>query len=235
VTSGRDIQWQDESPDLPEARPLDWEAFRRSRSLPDDPPDGPVGVFMTHEAMAAARRHGRLSPDLEVGGILYGRVYRNAAFTAVDVVAALPAHDTDGTAVHLTFTSEAWDSVFARRAELEDDLEIVGWYHTHPGLGVFLSGTDLRTHAAFFPQAWHVALVIDPLRNDAGAFLAGGTPADVGLYKLREPVLPRSEIAAKAPRTGRAPELRTWLTGALGIGAIGVLLLALTARLERRA
>jgi 26S proteasome regulatory subunit N11 len=43
-------------------------------------------------------------------------------------------------------------------------LTIVGWYHSHPGLGVFLSGTDISTQKIYqklYPKA--VALVIDPL------------------------------------------------------------------------
>jgi len=45
------------------------------------------------------------------------------------------------------------------------DEYIVGWWHTHPGYGVFLSGTDKGTQRIYqqlFPQA--VAMVIDPSR-----------------------------------------------------------------------
>lgn len=97
----RDIVWRDEPPERADAIRLDWEAFWRTRSLPATPPDGDVGVFMSREALEGARNHGRSSLGAEVGGILFGRVYRNRALTAVDVVAAVPALDADGTPVHL--------------------------------------------------------------------------------------------------------------------------------------
>ncbi len=61
------------------------------------------------------------------------------------------------------------ESVMALVAEvlLENlpDLYIVGWYHSHPGLNVFMSPIDIetqRTYQAMFPKA--IALVIDPVQ-----------------------------------------------------------------------
>lgn len=42
---------------------------------------------------------------------------------------------------------------------------IVGWYHSHPGHGVFLSEIDLITQRTFFNESYHVALVVDPLKR----------------------------------------------------------------------
>jgi len=42
--------------------------------------------------------------------------------------------------------------------------KVIGWYHSHPGLGVFLSGTDVATQR--FQQTYsdpYLAIVIDPL------------------------------------------------------------------------
>jgi proteasome lid subunit RPN8/RPN11 len=46
----------------------------------------------------------------------------------------------------------------------------VGWYHTHPGFGIFLSNMDLFIHRNFFPQKWHIALVLDPVNKKSGYF-----------------------------------------------------------------
>jgi proteasome lid subunit RPN8/RPN11 len=40
---------------------------------------------------------------------------------------------------------------------------VVGWYHSHPDLGVFFSGTDRRTQRAFFNQPHCIGLVVDPI------------------------------------------------------------------------
>ena len=47
---------------------------------------------------------------------------------------------------------------------------LLGWQHTHPGLGVFLSEQDLFIHRNFFAEAWQIALVVDPRRQDFAFF-----------------------------------------------------------------
>lgn len=200
-----EIRWQDfeVGDELPCAS---WDEFRRDRDVTGDPPDAPIALFVAREALEAARAHGRSSPEAEVGGILYGRAHRlagaNGDRTIVDVVAAIAAHRADGTPAHLVFTQEAWEHVFAERARLGADLEIVGWYHTHPGLGVFLSGTDLRTQAAFFGRPWQVAMVLDPDSGLEGTFLGpGGEPTrfvDYGPARAQRPPAPRARSTAAA-------------------------------------
>jgi len=47
---------------------------------------------------------------------------------------------------------------------------VVGWYHSHPGHGCFLSSTDIGTQRSMFSKAYHSAIVIDPLRREIEAF-----------------------------------------------------------------
>lgn len=47
------------------------------------------------------------------------------------------------------------------------DLQIVGWYHSHPGHGIFLSSYDQFIHENFFSAPGMVALVVDPRDDDA--------------------------------------------------------------------
>ena len=44
-----------------------------------------------------------------------------------------------------------------------EDLRIVGWWHSHPNFGCFLSTTDVETQSFFFPESYQVALVVDPI------------------------------------------------------------------------
>jgi proteasome lid subunit RPN8/RPN11 len=55
---------------------------------------------------------------------------------------------------------------------------VVGWFHSHPDIGAFFSGTDRRTQAAFFAQAFSVGWVIDPVRGEEAWFL-GADARDV--------------------------------------------------------
>ena len=47
---------------------------------------------------------------------------------------------------------------------------IVGWYHSHPGFGIFLSEHDRFIHRHFFGEPGQIALVIDPLAHVEGLF-----------------------------------------------------------------
>jgi len=49
------------------------------------------------------------------------------------------------------------------------DGRIVGWYHSHPGYGVFMSETDLATHGKLLQfSPFVIALVVDPEINEFG-------------------------------------------------------------------
>ncbi|NVM35311.1 MAG: Mov34/MPN/PAD-1 family protein [Candidatus Lokiarchaeota archaeon] len=51
-----------------------------------------------------------------------------------------------------------------------DNLRIVGWWHSHPGFGCFLSTTDLKTQKYFFPESYQVTLVVDPHKDELDFF-----------------------------------------------------------------
>jgi len=49
------------------------------------------------------------------------------------------------------------------------DGRIVGWYHSHPGYGIFMSETDLNTHGKLLQfSPFVIALVVDPEINQFG-------------------------------------------------------------------
>lgn len=55
---------------------------------------------------------------------------------------------------------------FVNAAKKFERLFVVGWAHSHPGIGVFMSDTDVETQKDFqsmFPDA--VALVLDPFQR----------------------------------------------------------------------
>ncbi len=43
---------------------------------------------------------------------------------------------------------------------------IVGWIHCHPGYGCFMSAADENAQRAFFPEKFHVAVVVDPVNRE---------------------------------------------------------------------
>ncbi|MFX1308969.1 MAG: hypothetical protein ACFE8C_04665 [Promethearchaeota archaeon] len=53
-----------------------------------------------------------------------------------------------------------------KKKKMNYNLRIVGWWHSHPNFGCFLSQVDLHTQEYFFPESYQVALVIDPVRDE---------------------------------------------------------------------
>jgi len=47
----------------------------------------------------------------------------------------------------------------------KESLLRLGWFHSHPDFGCFLSSTDLATQREIFSESYHVALVVDPIRD----------------------------------------------------------------------
>ncbi len=46
---------------------------------------------------------------------------------------------------------------------------VVGWYHSHPGFGCWLSGVDVNTHASFEKlDPRNIAVVVDPIQSVKG-------------------------------------------------------------------
>jgi len=57
-----------------------------------------------------------------------------------------------------------------KRKKNNEELRIVGWWHSHPGFGCFLSSADLHTQEFFFPESYQVALVVDPIKDELKFF-----------------------------------------------------------------
>jgi proteasome lid subunit RPN8/RPN11 len=106
--------------------------------------------------------------DHEVGGVLVGTLGEKALPTVTGSIAALEAR---GERASVTFTHDAWSTV---HSTLESDFpgqQIVGWYHSHPGFGIFLSRHDLFIHENFFSDPRQVAYVVDPHAGIEGVFV----------------------------------------------------------------
>jgi proteasome lid subunit RPN8/RPN11 len=114
-------------------------------------------------------------------GILTGRPYTKSSSgqLLVCVDAAISVDDIHATNIRVAIQKSAWKDVWTR-FPLDAEGRIVGWYHSHPGHGVFLSATDRATQSLWFAQEWKVAIVVDPVRGEYQAFTgASGTPTPV--------------------------------------------------------
>lgn len=144
------------------------------------------------ELLEKIDQHAQSSMEAEIGGILIGRIVDGRT----TVSEAMPALKAVGHRANVTFTHEVWEDVLKLVDEEFPDDRIIGWYHSHPGFGIFLSDYDKFIHQNFFSDESAVALVVDPHTREQGWF--GWVDGSVEL-------LEKSETASKTrPKT--APE-----------------------------
>nr|CAG4648681.1 EOG090X078Z [Polyphemus pediculus] len=108
--------------------------------------------------------HARSGGTLEVMGLLLGKVDGNT-MVVMDAF-ALPV---EGTETMVNAQSQAYEymSAYIESAKLVNRLEnAIGWYHSHPGYGCWLSGIDVSTQMLNqnFQEPF-VAIVVDPVRT----------------------------------------------------------------------
>jgi proteasome lid subunit RPN8/RPN11 len=132
----------------------------------------PYRVHITREAYDTVWNHAREAPpDCEVGGMLVGEVYRDKRGPYLDIQAAIVAEHTKNEDTQLTFTQESWIQVNKIKDSQYPELSIVGWYHTHPRFGIFLSDRDSFIQSTSFSQPWAIAMVVDPVQDLEGFFI----------------------------------------------------------------
>jgi proteasome lid subunit RPN8/RPN11 len=170
---------------------------------PDDLP-----IFLDLAPADFIERHALSDTSVELGGILLGReaidTVTGEAF--VHVTQALPARHFENTQASFTYTHESWAEITREREEKYPDLDIVGWYHTHPGFGIFLSGHDLFIHHHFFNQPLQIAYVVDPIQQTRGFFhWKDGQMGAVGGFLLTSPRAHRPELARFVHELERYP------------------------------
>ena len=151
-------------------------------------------------------RHGGSSSDIEVCGVLVGNVYHDEVGPFLYVEAGIRGEHAGNQAAQVTFTAETWSYIHAEMEKHDATQRILGWYHTHPGFGIFLSAMDLFIEEHFFNLPWQVALVYDPHNGEEGVFVwqAGKAVRDVILVEEDALSRKQQEVAAVAGRLDAA-------------------------------
>jgi proteasome lid subunit RPN8/RPN11 len=128
-----------------------------------------VGILIDFEVLQEVWRHCGTTTSREVAGVLLGGVWRDLGGPYVSITRTLDARFTHERLSRVTFTHQTWQDLATRMDALGTDEVMIGWYHTHPGYGVFMSAYDQFIHQNFF-GAYGVALVVDPVAGDCGFF-----------------------------------------------------------------
>jgi hypothetical protein len=132
-----------------------------------DPGAPPVIIVVPEAIVASFTKAYPFSDEIEEGGFLAGRVYRDAERPGgylVEVTAALAAERTGASMLNFTFTGESFLRVSQQLESRNDEEKLLGWYHTHlfPATsGSGLSSVDVELHHSTFRRPWQVAALVN--------------------------------------------------------------------------
>ncbi|MEU4555467.1 hypothetical protein EV382_2802 [Micromonospora violae] len=142
-------------------------ATAASLGAPEDDASGRVGVILTREVRDQLLYDMELSREVEEGGFLVGRPYRDSEHPdrhIVLITAVLTAERTGASLLHFTFTGDSFVRVSETVAARRQSEKLVGWFHTHlfpATVEMGLSTIDLELHASTFRRHWQIAGLIN--------------------------------------------------------------------------
>lgn len=133
--------------------------------------DNDFAIVIVESTWKAMQEHAHSRTDAEVGGVMLGKLCRDARETPYLLIDGhVAALEAESRASNVTFTAESWTKIHEVIDRDFPGAQIVGWYHTHPSFGIFLSEMDVFIQRHFFDAPQQVAIVIDPVADTHGGF-----------------------------------------------------------------
>jgi proteasome lid subunit RPN8/RPN11 len=121
-------------------------------------------IQCSDELMKKIEDHCFSETQIEVGGFLVGTIVGDTT----TVTNVMRAKKTVGKSTNLTFTHDTWTELYKEIEELKTESVIIGWYHSHPNFGVFLSEHDKFIQNNYFKADGQITTVVDPIRGRRG-------------------------------------------------------------------
>jgi len=162
---------------LPTARVILWNPILQGTVKRT--PGGAYPIFIDQKALTALTDHfAAVPPDQAVFGFLAGDLFEcptsKVRYAVVDSTIRLnqPIYG-DKTAI---VVQRLWDRIQDELKKIEGQL--IGWYHSHPGLPLSLAPEDVIAQETHFTSPWHTALILGVQGADtvAGFFRRSGAP-----------------------------------------------------------
>lgn len=139
---------------------------------------GEYRVYLSPHAAGRMKQHAGGTSEVELCGVLVGEVCKDSAGPYLSVSDVIEGQNANNYGSQVTFTHDTWAHINAVMDKEHPGKRIVGWYHTHPGFGIFLSGMDSFIQDNFFNQPYQVAIVIETRQKQMGCFAwVGGKSA----------------------------------------------------------
>lgn len=127
-------------------------------------------IYISQSVYKEIHRFTRNKTTNESGGMLVGNVIEEFGKINVVISGFVEAKFCEATPTTLKFTHETWEYVHKEIDKRHKGKKIVGWIHTHPDFGIFLSEYDKFIHQNFFSEEYQIAYVVDPIQNIEGFY-----------------------------------------------------------------
>ena len=127
-------------------------------------------VYISQPVYKEIHRFTQNKTTNESGGVLVGDVIEEFGKKNIVISAFVEAKYSEGTPTTLKFTHETWEYIHKEIDKKYKGKKIVGWIHTHPDFGIFLSEYDKFIQSNFFSEENQIAYVIDPIQHEEGFY-----------------------------------------------------------------
>ena len=121
-------------------------------------------IYLRYDLFRALDEYAMRDTSRELAALLVGQVEENggqACLVVEDAIEIGVGDEREG-----RFSPRVWQHARRVARTRYANKVIVGWYHTHPGTGLDLSAEEREVHKGFFPEAWQVMYVVDPVSRD---------------------------------------------------------------------
>ena len=127
-------------------------------------------IYISQRVYKEIHRFTKNKTTNESGGMLIGNVIEEFGKTNIIIQGFVEAKYSEGTPTTLKFTHETWEYVHSEIERRFENGQIVGWIHTHPDFGIFLSEYDKFIQDNFFKEENQIAYVVDPIQHIEGFY-----------------------------------------------------------------
>jgi proteasome lid subunit RPN8/RPN11 len=177
-----------------------------------DVEDKELSIFVEADTFIDLRKHSQKRTDREVGGFLVGDALHEKGTLFIQITHLIKVQEIQHKSGEFIFTHDVWKMIDSMMSQRYRNKQLLGWYHTHPGLGVFLSPEDKFIQNSFFNHPWQIAIVLDPLtKYQVFYYTKNEKLVDIGFYiytyrenkQLLKRLLRTLEVAEKREKCGR--------------------------------
>ncbi len=127
-------------------------------------------VYIEEDVYKEIQAHSTETTSVELCGVLIGEVRFDVLGNYLYVCGSIRGDNAKNSRVNVSFIADTWVYINKISEDKYPDYSIIGWYHTHPGFGIFLSDMDKFIQDYFFNMPYQIAMVVDPKASQNGIF-----------------------------------------------------------------